>query len=93
MRVIKKYRTDFKPFTWLDFDFLPNSDGYKCEIYFEENGNISDYIMPFYQLFKPYLDDLLIHTFHPDGQWGNFCIDTWDITNDEYDYSVDNKSK
>ncbi len=95
MIIIKKYRkNDFKGFDWLDFDYLPDSEGYKFEIYFKDsNDQVSQSILFFYSLFKIFLSDILIKNFGHDAEWGNFCLDTWNIDNDRYDYSPDNKKE
>ncbi len=95
MKVIKKYRSiNFKGFDWLDFDYLPDSKGYKFEIYFDEPKDlVSESILFFYSLFKNFFTDILIKNFGQDGEWGNFCLDTWDMEHDRYDYSPDNKEE
>ncbi|UII22647.1 hypothetical protein [Fulvivirga ligni] len=95
MKVVKKYSSnDFKGFDWLDFDYLPGSKGFKFEVYFKEPKDlVSKSILIFYSLFRSFLDDVLITTFGQDGEWGNFCLDTWDIENDRYDYSPHNKKE
>jgi hypothetical protein len=95
MRIIEKYRNaNFQGFSWLNFDSLPKSDGYKFEAYMAESDDtVTDLILIFYALFKPLVNDIIISDFKPDGKWGDFCIDTWDIQNDRYDYSPDNKKE
>lgn len=92
MKVLKKCNNSFSGFTWLNFDNLPKSEGYKFEVYIPEPDDIvSDLILNFYILYRPYLDEILISEYRPDGKWGDFCIDTWDIENEANDYSPDNK--
>ena len=95
MKTIIKYHSDsFKEFDWLDFDYLPNSNGYRCEISFQEiEDRVAQSIMLFNSLFKSFQPNFLIKTFGQDNEWGNFCIDTWDIENDRYDYSPANKEE
>lgn len=95
MKVVKKYRSDdFQGFDWLNFDYLPDSEGYKFEIYFNESKDlVSQSILFFYSLFASFLNDLLIKIFGQAGEWGNFCLDTWDMDKDSYDYSPDNKEE
>ncbi len=95
MKIIEKIDTGkFEIFNWLNFDYLPDSDGAKFEIYFDDSkGLASKFILLFYSLFKPFLDEILIQTFKPEGRWGNFCMDVWDVENDKYDYSFQNKSE
>lgn len=95
MRIIEKSSDeDFKGFDWLNFDYLPESDGFKLEIYFKElEDSVAQSILYFDLLFRDCLPDILIHPFKPDGEWGNFCLDIWDIENDKYDYSPENKQE
>ncbi|MEM6686057.1 MAG: hypothetical protein AAF617_09765, partial [Bacteroidota bacterium] len=42
--------------------------------------------------FEKYLSFIMVGM-HVEGfQWGDFCIDTWDVNEDRYDYSMNNKS-
>ena len=95
MKIIEKYKKkDFKGFSWLNFYHLTDSDGYKFEVYITEPDDIvSDLILAFYSLYKPFVKEILISEYRPDGQWGDFCLDTWDIENDQYDYSPENKEE
>jgi len=95
MRVIEKYSDrDFNGFDWLNFDYLPESDGFKFELYFQESEDlVSRSIFYFYLLFKDFIPDIIISTFKPESEWGNFCLDTWDIESDRYDYSPENKQE
>ncbi len=91
MKVLKKAK--YKVYDWLNFERLPDSDGYKFEVYPEEDLDTADYAILFYSLFRKYKDKIMIRTFHPEGSWGNFCLDVWDINKDEYDYSPEGKSE
>lgn len=94
-KILEKYDIEkFKGFNWLNFDYLPDSKGSKFELYFDESRDLtSKFILLFYSLFKPFLGEILIQTFRPEGIWGNFCIDVWDFDSDKYDYSFHNKSE
>lgn len=84
---------DFGVFKWLDYKNLVDSDGYKLEIHSQKDLNIDEFIVLFYVLFSNYLDDLVIGQFGEDSEWRDFCLDTWDIDKDRYDYNPSNKSE
>ena len=84
----------FNGFDWLNFESLSKSDGFKFEVYFPESDDrVSQSIVNFYRLFKNFLSDIVVNTFKSEGKWGNFCLDTWDIEHDTYDYSPLNKQE
>jgi len=96
MRVLKKNNSENNiVFDWLNFDYLPNSDGFKFEIYFDDKLDdlVAESILVFYLLFKSSSDNILIKPFGENSKWGDFCLDTWDIENDLYDYSTENKNE
>ena len=93
MKIIEKFNSEFEPFEWLNFDYLPDSAGYKFELYPKEETSISEIMMLFYSLFKSFLPDFVIGQPIPMASWGDFCIDTWDVNKDNYDYSIENKSE
>lgn len=84
-------KTDFQPFDWLDFEMLTNSDGYKFEIYPSNSNSSENLFSIFVKLFGRYSDELIIGQF-ADAEWGDYCIDTWDLENEKYDYSPVGKS-
>ncbi|MFZ6014586.1 MAG: hypothetical protein ACOYXT_29875 [Bacteroidota bacterium] len=91
MRVIEK--VNFEAFNWLNFESLPDSNGFKFELYPKTEGTIDGLMLVFYDLFGRLKNDLVIGQFGIDSRWGDFCIDTWDIENDRYDYSPGDKSE
>lgn len=95
MIVINKNNSDnFMGFDWLDFDYLPDSKGFKFEIYPKESKNlIEESISFFYSLLGDLLNELLIRPFGVNVAWGNYCIDVWDIEKDTYNYSPLNKDE
>ena len=95
MKIIEKYQPkNLINFDWLDFNYLPDSEGFKFEIYFKDSKNlVTQSISFFYVFFYVFLNDILVRTFNPAGKWGNFCLGTWDIHNDRYDYFPDNKDE
>ena len=90
MRILEKM--DFRTFRWLNFDNLKESDCYRFEIYFEDNASLSEISSVSYMLFNPNLNDIFLGQFGVDSEWGDFCLDTWDINKDRYDYSLEGKS-
>ena len=95
MKIIRKHLSDdFEGFDWLNFDYLPDSEGYKFEVYFEGVKDlVSQSILFFYSLFQSVLNNVLIKNFGQDAEWGNFCLDTWDMEHENYDYSPHNKEE
>jgi len=95
MKVIEKIvGAHLSGFEWLNFNYLPDSDGFKFEIYSKKNNAdiISHTIYIFFTLFRDVKNDIIVKNFG-EGSWGDFCIDTWDFENNLYDYSPDNKEE
>ena len=90
MKLLEK--TQFNTYEWLNFEHLPDSKGHKFEIYSKSDLGISELMLLFYSLFKRFIGNLKIAQFGKGGQWGDFCIDTWDLNDDKYDYSPSGKS-
>ncbi|GAA4234266.1 hypothetical protein GCM10022291_13310 [Postechiella marina] len=90
MKLLKK--TQFKAYNWLNFESLPESDGYKFELYSKLDIDVTEITILFYSLFKKFIDDLQVGQFGINSEWGDFCIDTWDLHNDRYNYSPEGKS-
>src|SRR5690606_5286818 len=60
------------------------------EIDLKTENNLLEYLaMLFYLLFGKFKDKLII----ANGQWGDFCLDTWDPNTNEYNYEFDGKSE
>lgn len=79
-------------FNWLNYDFLPDSQGFKFEMH---NLNILDDVKldydAFQSIFEEVIDEIIIKPPFRDEEWGGFCLDTWDFVNDRVDYSLSNK--
>jgi hypothetical protein len=89
MIVIEKIDKPAFPFDWADLDYYPNSRAVKKEIYVANDEQAVEELMYlFYALFGSRKEQLFI--FHK--SWWDFCLDTWDIDKDEYNYDLDNKS-
>ena len=77
MRLLEKTR--FNAYSWLNFESLPDSKGYKFELYPNSDLNITELVLLFYSLFKKFIDGLQIGQFGKNAEWGDFCVDTWDL--------------
>jgi hypothetical protein len=89
MKVIEKLTSGNFPFSWVDVDYYPNSNGEKVEIYLRNGNGVSELILMFYTLFSKVKADIMIYN----SSWWDYCLDTWDHNKDEYDYSAFNKSE
>jgi len=87
------FKTKFAPFSWLDLDHLPSSQGEYFEIYFNEDSDKASLNSLFFQFFQSYANDLIIGQLGSGSKWGDFCLDTWNIETDGFDYSVEEKSR
>lgn len=76
MRVVEKYNSSsLQGFQWLNFESLPESDGYKAEIFFNDyDGTVASMMSHFYYFFSKYKDDILINQFG-NYDWGDYCLD------------------
>lgn len=91
MRLLDK--TQFDTYNWLNFESLPESNGYKFELYPDSDLDTAELVLLFYSLFGQFLNDFRVGQFGGDTSWGDFCIDTWDLHGDRYDYSPNGKSE
>jgi len=83
---------DLQNFEWLNFEYLPDSRGFKFEIDFEESYDlVSKSIDYFHFLFKKYFNEIIVSPPTPNFEWGSFCLEVWNGTDDTYDYSNKNK--
>lgn len=86
--ILKKTNTDF-PFNWANLNSYRESTAIRKEIYLKEHNNLLyDLKHLFYLLFGKSKSKLIIYN----KSWWNFCLDTWDIDNDDNNYSLDGKS-
>jgi hypothetical protein len=102
MRIIQKADlslTEFyHRFGWINFDKFRDSDGYGFLLYFSEEKSVTsqDLIAVFHTLFDPFLKDIIFSLLEPstdeEGGWGDFCLETWSIQQDTYNYSPQGKS-
>lgn len=95
MKILECVNSDSIPFQWINIDNYRKSEAFRCEIYITNIDNktneeiIENLIVLFYDLFGELKDDILIYN----NNWWDFCLDTWDIQNDRYNYELNNKSK
>lgn len=81
--------TNNVPFEWADFSSYRNSNAFRKEIYLKNQENkLESLVLMFYTLFKNQKGELKIYN----KSWWDFCIDTWDVHTDEYNYEPEGKS-
>lgn len=90
MKIIEELKNYDFPLKWVNLEYYPESYGEKKEIYLgKKEENVSQgLILLFYSLFGNLKNNIYIFN----DSWWDFCIDTWDVNNDEYNYNIDNKS-
>lgn len=90
MQILKKtYKTAF-PFKWADLDYYPDSNAKKIEIYLSGADDlVAGLNLLFHTLFKNLTQEIIIY----EKAWWGFCLDTWNINTDEYDYRIEGKSE
>jgi len=86
-------KTNFKGYEWLNFENLLYSKGSKFELHANDDLEIEEFIILFFSIFGKFINEIQLGQFGTNSEWGNFCIDVWDVENDRYDYSLDNKSE
>lgn len=78
------------PMKWVNRDYFPDSKGYKLEIYLEDTSNLlQELILMFYSLFGNLKKEIFIY----DKSYWDFCLETWNINSEKYDYTLEGKSK
>lgn len=89
MRVLSKNDDNIGLMPWVNLDFLPDSKAERVEIYLKEPESVvKELIVLFWELFEKYSKDIFIHN----GDWWEFCLDVWNVTNDVYDFDRDKLS-
>lgn len=77
------------PLTWANLDSYKESKGSNVEIYLVNNENlIEGLILMFYNLFRTVKSNIKVYS----PSWWDFCLDTWNVEEDKYDYKLDGKS-
>lgn len=89
MDTLNKIKDQKFPLTWANLNSYTESKGSKVEIYLINNENlIQSLILMFNTLFANLKS--AINIYNP--SWGDFCLDTWNVKDDKYDYEFDGKS-
>lgn len=79
--------------TWFNQKKYNEIGGHKVEIYCDDELGVDGFVWLFHLLFGEYVENLRVRTMGISGIWGNFCLDTWNIHDDVYDYSEEGKSE
>ena len=78
------------PFNWVNLANYRESEALRKELYLpDHSNNCQDMIVLFYDLFGDAKEDLVIYN----GSWWDFCLDTWNIQEDSYDYNLNGKTE
>lgn len=89
MTILNSTNNQDFPFEWVNLDFFPDSKGSSYEIYLNKNNNLlEDLLQMFRSLFQSVDNNIKIYNY----SWWDFCLDTWDIENDDYNYELTGKS-
>jgi len=89
MKTLIEIKDQRFPLTWANLDSYTESKGSKVEIYLVNNENlIEGLILMFYTLFRTIKSNIKLYS----PSWWDFCIDTWNVKEDSYDYELDGKS-
>lgn len=89
MKILDKITNQDFPLTWANLDSYPESKGYKNEIYLVNNENlIEGLILMFYALFRNVKRNIKVYN----SSWWDYCLDTWNVQEDMYDYELEGKS-
>jgi hypothetical protein len=89
MKILEKADLNSEPMQWINLDFLPDSNSERKEIYLKDSPDLLTGLKElFNNLFLDYCNNILIHN----GKWWDFCLDVWDISTDNYDYTLRDKN-
>ncbi len=81
--------TENFPFDWANLESYRDSFACRKEIYLKEDDNvIENLIFLFHYLFQSHEKEMVIYN----KSWWDFCLDTWDVNKEEYNYDVEGKS-
>ena len=91
MYPLAKTTENSSAFDWFNYDYYPDSNGHKFELYLHEHRtkSIKQLIELFEVLFSEVKDQIIIGQSKVGEEWGGFCMDTWDMNRQEnnYDFS------
>ena len=89
MKTLDKITNQNFPLAWANLDSYNDSKGHKIEIYLNKNENIVEgLILMFYTLFSTIKSNIKIYN----PSWWDYCLDTWNVREDKYDYELEGKS-
>ena len=74
--------------TWFSLDNFPISEAYRYEIYLNDDSSVENLYLMFERLFSN-IDTLILCY---DTSWWDICIETWDINNNLFNYTLQGKS-
>jgi hypothetical protein len=90
MKTLEKTQLFDFPFIWANTENYRKSDAYRTEIYLPDDDNsVEGLISLFNNLFANVQSHLLVYN----NSWWDFCLDTWNINTDEYNYDLENRSE
>lgn len=89
MKILDKITNQSFPISWANLDSYPESNGHKIEIYLDKNEHlIEGLILMFYTLFGNIKNNIKLYN----PSWWDYCLDTWNVKEDKYDYEFEGKS-
>lgn len=89
MKTLDEIKNQKFPLPWVNLDSYSESKGSKVEVYLVTNENlIEGLILMFHTLFQARKNNIKV--FNP--SWWDFCLDTWNVNEDKYDYELNGKS-
>ena len=76
---------------WINLEQLEKSSGKRVEIYSQPQIQLKDFIFQTKNLFGALGEEFILLHIGPSPSWGDYCLDTWNITTGEADYSLQGK--
>lgn len=89
MKILEEITNQNFPLTWANLNSYAESEGHRNEIYLINNENlIEGLILMFYALFRTIKSNIKVYN----PSWWDYCLDTWNVQEDMYDYELESKS-
>ena len=89
MKTLVEIKNHKFPLKWVNLDSYTESKGSKVEIYLVNDDNfIKDLTLMFHTLFRTIKSNIKLYS----PSWWDFCLDTWNVKEDKYDYGLKGKS-
>lgn len=82
-------------FSWFNFDYYPDSDAYKIEIYLQKKDNVffeENFVAFLKTLFAQKNTYLAIGPPFPECSWYEIILDAWKLENGEFEFSLSDLS-